>query len=326
MKLETEADVKEWTYAAKALAVVSAWQAVGAFERLRAGPSAPGELGMAARALATTLPVVLHLGLVASDGETIGLTETGRRLLESGRLPGENNLEMLFDLAQMRTLLESGGPARDRDGTSKATRGGVVDDPVRMARFLDMLYGLSGSAAEDVFVWLSRKLPAGGSILDLGGGHGRYARRFADGGYPATLLDLPHVVEYARGKHGDALSYVAGDFHTLEDLGGPYDLVFLSNIAHGESYEENASLVARAARSLKPGGRIAVKDMYLDELGKGPANAVFFGLTMLTHTEHGQSPSFRALFEWFARAGLERDGVIALETQAIACGRKPTNT
>lgn len=322
MKLETERDSIEWIYAAKALAVVSAWNAVGAFEKLRAGPVAHGDLGIERRALSTTLPVVQHLGLIATDGERVALTDAGRKLVESGMLPTERNLESLRDLGRMREVLTAGGPVRDDEGKSKATRGGVSDDPARTARFLDMLYAGSASAAKDVLGWLGPKLPAGGAVLDVGGGHGRYARTFADAGFRATVLDLPHVVTYAKERHGDALSYIPGDFHALEDFGGPYDLVLFSNIVHGESYQQNAALVARAARALRPGGRVAIKDMFLDEVGKEPPNAVFFGLTMLFYTEHGESPSFRAVDDWFARAGLVRAETVVVDTQTLVCGRR----
>lgn len=325
MKLETERDGLEWVYAAKALAVVAGWSAVGAFERLRGGPVAPSALGIEPRALATTLPVMKHLGLVAGDGEKLVLTQAGRRLVESGEMPTGRNLETLADLGNMAAVLREGGPVRDAAGKSKGTTGGTLaDDPEHTARFLDMLYRGSESAATSFFSWFSPRLPKGGAVLDLGGGHGRYGRHFADAGFATTLLDLPHVISYAKARHGHALSYLEGDFHVREDLGGPYDLVLLSNIVHGESPEQNAALVARVARSLRPGGVVAIKDMFLDELGREPANAVFFGLTMLFYTDKGQSPSFAQARDWFAKAGLDGPEMVALETQTIVLGRKPS--
>jgi len=103
------------------------------------------------------------------------------------------------------------------------------------------------------------------AVLDLGGGHGRYARAFADAGHTVTLFDQPAVVGLARKRHGEALRYIEGDFHEADSFGGPYDLVMLCNIVHGESAAANASLVARAARSLRSGGRLAIRDMFLDE-------------------------------------------------------------
>lgn len=324
MKLETERDATEWVWAAKALAVVSAWNALGLFAKLRQGPKTRDELGADPRAVATTLPVLKYLGLVAGDGKRLVLTEAGRCLMDEGGMPTERNLEMLRDLAQMKDVLAHGGPVKDAQGKPQATTGGTLaDDPAHTKRFLDMLYNASGAAAQGTLDWLSPLLPPGGRVLDLGGGHGRYARAFADAGYPTTLFDLPHAVAYAKERHGTALEYREGNFHEVESFGGPYDLILMANIVHGESAEDNATLVARAAASLKPGGHLALKDMFLDEHGKGPQNAVFFGLTMLFYTKHGTSPTMRQCHEWFHKAGLEGPEITLLDTQQLLVGKKP---
>jgi 2-polyprenyl-3-methyl-5-hydroxy-6-metoxy-1,4-benzoquinol methylase len=324
MKLETERDATEWVWAAKALAVVSAWNALGLFARLRKGPATREELDADPRAIATTLPVLKYLGLIAGDGKKLVLTEAGRKLVDDGAMPSERNLEMFDDLARMKDVLAHGGPVKDAQGVPKATTGGTrAADPAGTKRFLDMLYASSGGAAQSSFDWLAPLLPKGGRVLDLGGGHGRYARVFADAGYPTTLFDLPHVIGYAKERHGTALEYREGDFHLTEDFGGPYDLIFMANVVHGESAEDNASLVARTAKSLCPGGYLALKDMFLDEHGKGPQNAVFFGLTMLFYTVSGTSPTIRETHEWFQKAGLEGPEITLLDTQQLMVGRKP---
>jgi SAM-dependent methyltransferase len=324
MKLETERDATEWLWAAKALAVVSAWNKLGWFDKLKSGPSTLEALGGDPRAMRVTLPVLMHLGLLASDGDRISLTPQAKRLVEQRDLPSERNLDALGDLARTVDVLRDGGPVKGPDGQSKATQGGTLaDDPVHTERFLDMLYRTSEGAAADALHWLSPGMPTGSKVLDVGGGHGRYARTFADAGYPATLFDLPHVIELAKRRHGDALAYIAGDFHSAEDFGGPYDLCYLSNVVHGESPAANASLVQRLAQSLRSGGRIAIKDMFLDEHGQDPKNAVFFGLTMLFYTEQGSSPTLHDARSWFEQAGLVDLTVTVLDTHQLVCARKP---
>jgi 2-polyprenyl-3-methyl-5-hydroxy-6-metoxy-1,4-benzoquinol methylase len=324
MKLETDRDANEWVWQAKALAIVSAWSALGLFERLRAGPLARSGLPADARAVTTTLPVLVHLGLIATDGERLALTPTAERLLDARAMPTERNLVLLRDLARMKDVVRDGGPVKDDEGRSKTTRGGTVDDPAQTGQFLDMLYRISEEPAKSTFAWLAAELPASASVLDLGGGHGRYARAFADAGYTVTLFDQPPVVALARKRHGDALRYIEGDFHTVASFGGPYDLVMLCNIVHGESAEANASLVARAALSVRPGGRVAIRDMFVDEHGQNPESAVIFGVTMLLYTEHGTAPTIRQVEDWFARAGLADVRMTVLETHQIVSGRKPS--
>lgn len=324
MRLESDRDATSWIWGAKALAVVAAYNALGLFERLQAGPVRRSELGVDERAAATTIPVLLHVGLVATDGELLRLTHAGARLLERGELPSERNLDMLRDLSQMKEVIQSGGPVRDEQGKPKATRGGTrADDMAHTERFLDYLYQMSEGAARTTLEWLSPLLAQHARVLDVGGGHGRYARAFAYAGHPTTLFDFPHVIELAKKRHGEALSYIAGDFHEPVSFGGPYDLILLCNIVHSESAEANASLVSRLARVLLPGGHLVIKDMFLDEVGAEPANAVFFGLTMLCYTEHGQSPSLDRAKQWLTDAGLSKPRVTLLDTQALVVAQKP---
>lgn len=323
MKLETERDGLAWVHAARALAVVSAYSALGLFEKLRGGPMRRADLPADRRALDITIPVLVHVGVLATSGDLVALTPAAERLLDLGAMPSPFNLMVLGDLAKMADLLREGGPVRDAQGNRRATKGGTVDDPAQTEAFLDMLYRLSDEPSRTTYVWLSPRLPAQGAVLDLGGGHGRYARVFADAGHEVTLFDQPNVVPLARKRHGDALAYLEGDFHTIESFGGPYDLVLMCNIVHGESDEANASIIARAAKSLRPGGTLAIRDMFLDELGSNPREAVFFGLMMLMHTEKGASPTVAAARRWCEAAGLEKFEIAVLETHQIVTARRP---
>jgi SAM-dependent methyltransferase len=323
MKLETESDARELLDAAKALAVVSAWSSAGLFERMRSGPLRRAEIPGDPRAVATTLPILVHLGLVVSDGDRVRLTERAEQLLSQGAMPTEMNLTTLRDLSRMGEVLRSGGPVLDDQGRSKGTRGGTsTTDLQHTERFLAMLYRLSEGAARSTFEWLHADLPAKGAVLDIGGGHGRYARAFADAGHEVTLFDQSDVVTLAKKRHGDALRYLEGDFHEVASFGGPYDLVLLCNIVHGESAEANASIVARAAKSLRPGGRIAVRDMLLDEHEQNPASGVFFNVTMLFYTEHGRVPTVREVERWFAAAGLGATRLIVDQGYQLAVASK----
>jgi 2-polyprenyl-3-methyl-5-hydroxy-6-metoxy-1,4-benzoquinol methylase len=322
MKLETERDGLGWLEAAKALAVVSAWSGLGLFEELRAGARLRSELPADPRALAVTIPVLAHVGLLATDGDRVGLTPTAERLLEQQAMPSDRNLVTLRDLGRTLDVLRAGGPVLDDEGRSKATRGGTTEDVAQTERFMDMLYRVSEEPARSTFAWLAPGLPPSAAVLDVGGGHGRYARVFADAGHTATVFDLPHVVRLARKRHGEALRFLEGDFHRVDSFGGPYDLILICNVVHGEEASANASLVARAARSLRAGGRLAIRDMFLDEQGRDPQSAVFFGVTMLLYTEHGTSPTVRQAREWLGQAGLVDVRLVVLETHQMVVGRK----
>jgi len=56
----------------------------------------------------------------------------------------------------------------------------------------------------------------------------------------------------------------AGDFHR-DDLGGPYDVAWLSQILHGEGPEDCADLLARAVAALRPGGQLWVQEFVVEK-------------------------------------------------------------
>ena len=318
--IRSETDIDTLLRSAKALAVITSWNELGLFQALAAGPKALRELPADLRALQITVPVLQHLGLLCGDGEHVSLSSTAKQLLSSKGLPSARNFEFLRDAARMLEVIHNGGPLSEQH----ASHGGVRhDDPEQTRAFLDMLHQRSAESAELCLEWLAPQLPAGGTMLDVGGGHGRYARAFAEAGFSATLFDFPHVVEYAKERHGKALAYIGGDFRDEgADFAGPYDLIFLSNVVHGEPEPENRKLVKRLAARLAPGGLLVLKDMFVDEHRQNPENAVFFGLTMLYYTRAGQSPALGTARQWLEAAGLDSVRVSTLEGFQLVRGRR----
>jgi len=325
MKLRGPHDADDLIKAAKLLAVASAWHELGLFERLAAheGPMALSDLPGDPRALRITATVLAHARLLDGHGERFALSPTGRALLEQGAMPTGRNLEWMADLGRMAGVIRDGGPVKDERGDPKVTRGGVrPDDPEASRAFLDGLYQRSAISAHEVAGWVQPYLPAGGHVLDVGGGHGRYSEAFVQLGFSATLFDMPMVVGFAEERYGERLSYRAGDYHQ-DDFGGPYDAAFLSNIVHGESFEANADLMRRLAAALRPGGWVVIKDMFVDEQGRDPDSAVFFGTTMLFYTAEGRSYALDDARAWADRAGLELVETISAESYSILLIRRP---
>lgn len=321
--IRTEDDLYDLTRAAAAVATVAGWSKLGLFHLLADGaPRRLDELPADPRALRVTVPVLAHLGLLARDGDTIALTATAQRLHAEGALGLYTTLDTLDDLSRIDEVIAKGGPARTRDGQSKATEGGVREEDVPRARgFMEMLYRRSETSARETARAIAKRLPAGVHVLDVGGGHGRYAHELAQLGLRATLFDKPVCVDFAREKHGDSLGYLAGDFFR-DDLGGPYDAALLSNIVHGFSIEENRHLVERLAKVLKPGGYLVFKDMFLDDFAAHPENAVTFGLTMLFYTNGGQSYTVAEMDALCRAQGFAPVETASFEDYALLFARK----
>lgn len=328
MRVNNEGDFEELLYGARLLAVAAAWNVLGLFRELaeRAGPTDLSELPGDLRALEITARILAHGGLLEGTGRMFTLTEPGREIYHKGGLPTARHLvglEGLEDLSRMADVIANGGPVRGPDGKSKVTSGGVTpDDLDNSRRFMDMLYHRAEGASDHVFNWLSRCIPEGGRILDLGGGHGRFVRTFADHGYRATLLDIPIVIDLARERHGDKLEYLAGNYFDVE-IGGPYDATLMSNIIHNESHQDNARLFQRVFDTIKPGGYLALRDVIVDDLGTGPARAVSFGITMLFYTEQGRTYTVSEIAEWAAGAGFSAPETISSGDHALVLIRKP---
>jgi SAM-dependent methyltransferase len=288
-QIRDERDIDRLRRSAQALAIISTWGGSGLFAALRERPRSTAELPADPRAIAQTAPILVHLGLLESDGQKWALTRTGQALLEAGTIGGGTAEDALGDLARLDPVVKEGGGARAADGSSRLTEGGVREDNPAAARvFMDMLFRRSAESVAETARWMGERLPPHASVLDLGGGHGRYGYALAERGHRVTLFDKPVCVDLARERYAGALEYRTGDF-MRDDLGGPYDAALLSNIVHGMGPEENAALLRRLHAVLRPRGLLVIKDMFLDEYGANPEEAAFFNIMMLLYTRNGRS-------------------------------------
>jgi SAM-dependent methyltransferase len=147
-------------------------------------------------------------------------------------------------------------------------------------------------------------------VLDVGGGSGAYAMAFvrAKAGISATVFDLPGVIPLTRGyveREGlsQSVATVPGDY--LNDgLGKDFDIVFLSAIIHSNSPSENAELMMKCARALRPGGRVVVQDFIMDEERLTPSPGAIFAINMLVGTESGDTYTEAEVSGWMTAAGL----------------------
>jgi SAM-dependent methyltransferase len=157
-----------------------------------------------------------------------------------------------------------------------------------------------------------------GKMLDLGGGPGLYSIAFVHrySQLKSVIMDSPETLEVAREnieREGlaERITLRPGDAFR-DDLGSDYDFVFLSNLVHIYSAEENKKLLSRCAKALNPGGRICIKDFLLDSNGTGPLWSALFAVNMLVNTEKGDCYTLEEMKNWFLVAGLEPSDVLEL--------------
>jgi hypothetical protein len=169
------------------------------------------------------------------------------------------------------------------------------------------------------------------TMLDVGSGPATYpislCQRFPQ--LRATVFDLPATLKitarYVREANmTDRIRLIPGDYRS-DPIPGTYDVIFLSNIIHGEGYQKNAALIATLAAKLEPSGRIVIKDHILDASRVNPAVGAIFSILMLLTTDGGRCYSFEEIKAWMTHAGLTRVEQINLPpplTSSLVIGRK----
>ncbi len=321
--ITSEGDFDNLRRYASAWAVIIAWARTGLFDALASGePVLVEEIPANSDAVRNTAPILAHLGILIRHPQPDGtaawaLSHTARQMIKEGAFPTASTWESLDDLTRLHTVLEHGGPIRDREGRSKVTSGGVIrTDEKRTREFMDTLYRRSEDSAVELARILLPWAPSG-RALDLGGGHGRYGYELARNGLMVTMFDREICCTIANERYGDTIQTLSGDF-MVDDLGGPYHLIVLSNIVHGLGPEEIETLLPRLRAKLVPGGVLAIKDMFLDHTMARPESAALFGLTMLLYTSAGRSHTHNEMRDALARADFTDFDVVDLRDQRFS--------
>jgi ubiquinone/menaquinone biosynthesis C-methylase UbiE len=261
------------------------------------------KLNVSARGLAILCRNLAALGLLNKRGNTYRNSPLARVELnrKSSSYRGEY-LDLVqthrHDYEQLTASVRTGTPIDlDQD-----------DDPKSRRSFTWAMHHRSREQARQV----ARRLNLGTArtLLDLGGGPGTYAIAFLahNRSLRATVADRPAALKVAQeiaASHPgrSRLSFAAVDF-MKDPLPGRFDVVWVSNIIHIYSPDENQALLKKIARTLNPGGRVLIQDAFLrDSEGLYPIDTTAFAVTMLLFTEHGNTYSVQAVREWLKRAG-----------------------
>ncbi|CAN5918115.1 hypothetical protein BH11MYX3_BH11MYX3_09510 [soil metagenome] len=163
------------------------------------------------------------------------------------------------------------------------------------------------------------------SLLDLGGGAGTYTEAFLDA-HPdarATIVDAAEILVLARdhlARFAERVRYLAGDARTVA-LGEAHGVVLLANVLHLHGRPACAALCMAAARSVAPGGTVAILDLRADSL-----EGIWFALDMAIYTERGDVHASDAVRGWLVDAGLIDIAEHRLPSTpeiAVVTGRRP---
>lgn len=211
-----------------------------------------------------------------------------------------------------------------RTGKRTVDRHVFETDPELGSHVLAVLNRIGQQSGPD----LAKRLKLAGRewMCDLGGGAGTNAIAFCQV-YPdlhATVFDLPETLKLTERTVKEAglesrITLHPGDFNR-DSLGGPYDVVLMSDILHYQTFDMNQDLVKKVYGALAPGGRLVIKDRFLDEAGTGPAWTTAFAVHILVNTQKGSCFQASEAMQWLHTAGF--GSVVELEKTAVVQGVK----
>ncbi len=290
--------------------VVGVAQRLGVFAKLLAGPATAGrvaeELELQVPATRLLCENLAALGMLDQDGHTFSVSKRARKWLD----PQSDTYIGTF-LEHTTTYWEWYGDLERivREGGSFEIHREPAEDAEYWRVYITGQYELARLSAEEVAKAV--KLPAQPqALIDVAGGHGWFSAALCKRHetLKATVLDLPGSARVGReiiAKAGmsDRVEHRDGDMFETE-LGGPYDGALVFDIVHHLSGEQAVTLLGRVREAMKPGGTVAVLDMFRSDAKRQRATAATLGLFFhLTSGADLHSPD--ELAAYFTEAGFD---------------------
>ncbi len=274
---------------------------LGVFRTLADSPSSARELAetlaLEPRATEAMCGVLTSLELLQRDGERFAVTETARTYLlpESPYYWGgvlRRIRTIPVDCTKLIASLRAGAATNLTEMWQAS-----LPPPEALVGFTHAMHAHSFALAMRVVA----RFGIAGSLLDVAGGSGSYsiAAALHDPDAACTVLELPAVCPVAEAyaaKHLARVATVPANMF-VDEWPGEFDALLLADVIHDWDDERCAFLVRRALAAVRPGGRLLVHEMLLDDDKLGPPIAVAYSMLMVYVTQGRQrtSSELRAL-------------------------------
>lgn len=304
------------------------------FGKLADRPRHPEELAeqldLQPRPFTVLITALKAMNLIHLQDDRLHLTElAAEHLVPGGRFDCGDYISLAAQspgVLAMVGMLRTNRPMDigDDGGTAFIYRSGIRSAMEREDLARHFTLALSGRA-KNVAPSFAEAIQVGDArtILDVGGGTGiySYALLQKNSQLTATILDRPEVLKIAEefaiqyGVQGRC-EFLAGDM--FEDaLPTGQDLVLLSNILHDWDVPECQLLIERCGEALRPGGRMLIHDVYLDDSMDGPLPIALYSASLFSFTE-GRAYSAAEYRRLLEQAGLKSAETI--QPTAVHCG------
>lgn len=280
-----------------------------------------GRLNLNQRAVSLLLNALVAMRVLKKDNDCFMNTEVAQKHLVKGHKDYIGHLLLLHDAEWMNW-----GKLEEtvRTGRSPVDRHVFETDPEMGANVLAVLHRIGRESGPSLAIRLN--LQSAKRLLDVGGGAGTNAIACCQK-YPsltATVFDLPQTLQVTKpivkeAGLEDRITLTPGNFH-VDDFDGTYDVALMSDILHYQDGKTNAALVKKIHDHLVDGGRLIIKDRFLDPSGTSPAWTTAFAVHIMVNTERGQCFTGRDAMDWMTQAGFH--SVVELEPCAIIQGTK----
>ncbi len=289
-------------------AILHAAAELDLFSALSAGPSTAARLAKLTacdlRGLTVLLDALAAINLLRKAQDRYSLAPGVDASLVGNR-PGNilaitrHHANCARNWTQLAQVIKTGNPA-DR---TPSICGSAADQ----ASFIEGMDNLSAPVADRVIQAIQPLQFK--HLLDIGGASGTWSIAFlrACPTAFATIVDLPQVItrcqqRIAQSGLDQRARLVAADFMT-DDLPAGADLAWVSAVVHQNSRPQNRKLFAKLFGALQPGGRLAIRDILMDESRIRPVAGALFAVNMLVATEGGGTFTPGELREDLASAG-----------------------
>jgi SAM-dependent methyltransferase len=270
-------------------------------------------LDLPERGLGILVDALVALELLQRDGDHLHPSEVAAHYLRSGS-PAYLGDTILFNArsyAAWGNLTEA--VRNNRPGMS--TTHFLGDDLQATRNFVRAMHHRALGVARCLVHMID--LADSATLLDLGGGPATYSALLAER-FPqlhATVIDLPGILEVSAELLSDSpvrerVTLTPGDiFSDAASFDTEYDAVLISGVLHRTEGQATVDFLRKVAPAVRPGGLLAISDLFTGGAHNGPVLPELFSLHMMLTAEQGQSlplPEFPSIL---AAAGFTLESV-----------------